>query len=156
MKLSEYPNQMLKALVNAYNQYPGDLSEPNSGMDLWGLAVSADIISREDVSIFHEHWVGGDSTFELHGVVVGDIFAAADERRRRGRMRTVKEEFDEQRICVLLPTPEGIDYAKWLMRPWYRKMWDLFKGDVRTIIVTVIIAVIITILTNWILRMLDW
>jgi len=58
---------------------------------------------------------------------------------------------------ALFPTiPNGIDHAHWLMRPWYRKALDALKGDVRTIVVSVITAVIVTFLTTWLLRILDW
>lgn len=56
---------------------------------------------------------------------------------------------------IVLLSP-GIDHARWLMRPWYVKMWDFFKGDVRTIVVAIVSAVVITIVTNLVLRALGW
>ena len=43
--------------------------------------------------------------------------------------------------------PQGIDCARVLLRPWHGKLWDLFRGDLRTIVVSVITATLVTLMT---------
>jgi len=49
------------------------------------------------------------------------------------------------------PTSAGIDHAHHLMRPWYKRMWDYFEGDIRAIVVAAMTAIVITVITNLIL-----
>jgi hypothetical protein len=57
------------------------------------------------------------------------------------------------------PTPRGqVEIACYrvsekglaIFLPWYRKMWHVFRGDVRTVLVSVITAIIISIATIYI------
>jgi hypothetical protein len=156
MKPSEYPELMLKALVSKWDKHPGELSEPSLGFDIWGLAVEAGMISRNDIDTFREHWLGGDSTFEMHGVVVGDIFAAVDVMRQRGWIQTIKTEFDGKPVYAYKPTIAGSEHGLFLNRSYfYRKCWYPLKGDVRAIVVSVITSLIITVATFFVLRALD-
>ncbi|TET75880.1 MAG: hypothetical protein E3J42_02555 [Dehalococcoidia bacterium] len=50
----------------------------------------------------------------------------------------------------------GIDHGKWLMRAWYRKAFDAVKGDIRTVVVAIITAIIITVVTILILKWIGW
>jgi len=153
MKPSEYPELMLKALVSKWDKHPGELSEPGLGFDIWDLAIKACIISDEEVSILREHWVGGDSNFEIHGIVVGDIFAAVDLMKQRGWIQTIKTELDGKSIYAYKPTIVGLEHGRFLNRScFYRKCWYPIKGAVWTIV----IAIITTILTTLVLKAIDW
>lgn len=74
---------------------------------------------------------------------------------------TVSEELSEQAWVSgeyvveweLLLT--GIDHAHHLARPFYRKLLDFIKGDVRTIVIAALTAAVIAIVTELIVRAFD-
>ena len=48
----------------------------------------------------------------------------------------------------LKPTYKGITHGRWLMSPWYRKIWSKIEKDIRTIVIAIIIAILTTIIMN--------
>ncbi len=144
---SKCAEKMLVALVKEYDQNAFILSEPGFGLDGWDLAAKVGITPAEKVEEYRQAFLSG---------CPGDIPEMASLMKRRGWV-----EFSDLGVYgkyspVLFPKVEGIDHAHWLMRPWYRKALDALKGDIRTIVVAVITAIIITLLTTWILRLLSW
>jgi len=144
---SKCAERMLIALVKEYDWNPAMLSEPGFGLDGFDLAGKAGIISAKKVEEYRKAFFSGYPS----GIPV---------------MTTLMEERDwvefsdlgtyGEHSKALFPTVEGIDRAHWLMHPWYHKALDALKGDVRTIVVAVITAIVITLLTTWILRLLGW
>jgi len=134
--------QMLKAIVRVYDSDPLRFSDPGSALDVWELCIKAGIYAEKDVSL---------QTF--YGSPWRDaVGAVIDEMKGREWVDT-NAAFGQ---IWIWPLPEGIDEGRRLMRPWYQKAWDFFKGDIRTIVITVITALIITVLTTWLLRKLGW
>ena len=108
------------------------------------------------LSLEGDFWTKGDQQTpeqeQADGERTRNLLQAVEELRLRGLV-----DADQAVVKInvrLRPTKEGLDRVDWLMRPWYRKMFDLYKGDVRTIIVSVITAVITTIVLYFILRAL--
>ena len=163
MKPRQYPEQMLKTLVGEY--------ESSGGADVraWGmegrkLVVEAGIFSAEVM----ERALKGYKYDELVGDYVytvsnpdtrfaKELNAAARYMKDKGWISILSAEegrVEDGVYSRLKPIPKGIDYAHQIMRPWYRKAWDFFKSDIRTIVVAIITAIIITILTTLVLRIL--
>jgi len=138
---------MLAALVKEYEQHPWRLSEPGYGLDAWDLAAKARIIPDGKVEEYRQAFLSGSPE---------DITEMASLIERRGWAKSSDLGAYARHSRALWPTPEGIDHAHWLMRPWHRKALDALKGDMRTVVVAVITAIIITLLTTWILRLLSW
>ncbi len=80
-----------------------------------------------------------------------EISVAAEQLENRLFMTTHGMTFEPEHSGIK-PTSLVIDHAHWLMHPWYVKMWHFFKGDVRTALIAVITAVVITIVTTLVLR----
>jgi hypothetical protein len=135
IKPSEYPDVILKSLVKAYDDMNNNKarSEGFSFIEILDLAgmiqeySTGDIDTKEIYNYLHE--------LQANSYIYESGYA------------------DRSPLYKL--TREGIRYAYWLMRPWYRKAFDFMKGDVRTIVVSVITALIITVATFFIIRALD-
>lgn len=163
MKPSQYPEQMLKTLVREY-EISGDAELRAWGIEGRKLAVKAGIFSDEVIKRgLKGYWYNdevGDYSYSLSNVDTRsliEISAAVRYMQAKGwiTLSSAGNGVAENSIYGRLNlTPDGIDYAHQIMRPWYRKAWDFFKSDVRTIVVAIITAIIITLLTTWILRIL--
>ena len=162
MKPGQYPEQMLKTLVKEYE------SSEDAEVRAWGmegrkLAVKAGIFSAEVIESalkgYRYELEFSDYVYSLsvNTQPLMEINAAVKYMRAKGWITLLSQEepaVEEGVYSSLKPTPEGIDYAHKIMRPWYRKAWNFFKSDVRTIVVAVITTIIITLLATWVLRIL--
>ena len=145
-KPSEYPERMLKALVKEYD-VPGNVSIRRDGMPLTILAVRAGIVedyeTRERISNTVVRLVYGDFPSEIE--------AALRLIEEAGWVTKLGSASDPS----IRPTVEGLRHGRWLLRPRYRKAFDAVKGDVRTVIVALVTATIVTIATTLIIEGLD-
>jgi hypothetical protein len=156
MKPGQYPEQMLKTLVKEYES-SGDAGVRAWGMEGRKLVVKAGIFSAD---VIESALKGYQYEFDIGEYVyisnvdtrpLKEINAAAEYMQTKGWITLSSTEEGMAADGVygnLKPTPEGIDHAHQIMRPWYRKAWDFFKNDVRTIVVAIITAIIITLLTT--------
>ena len=144
---SKCAERMLIALVKKYDQDPWTLSEPGFGLDGWDLAGKAGIISAKKIEEYRRQALSGYPS---------DIPEMTSLMKQRGWIEFSDLGAYGKYSKALFPTVEGIDHAHQLIRPWYRKALDVLKGDIRTIVVAVITAIVITLLTTWILRLLGW
>jgi hypothetical protein len=134
-KPSEYPDVILKSLVKAYDDMNNNKAraEGFSFTEILGLAgmrqeyTTGDIDTKEIYNYLHD--------LRTSGYIYESGYADSSQSYKLTR--------------------EGICYAYWLMRPWYRKAFDFMKGDVRTIVISVITALIITVATFFVLRALN-
>jgi len=145
IKPIEYAERMLIAFAKESNQSLCRLAEPGFELDEWDLAAKADIIPKEAVE---------KRRLAFYSGAIDDLHFIANLMIEKGWVKSKK--FDESSPRVLFPTSEGMGHAQWLMRPWHRRMWDYLKGDVRTIIVSVVSALLTTILIYWLSRLLGW
>jgi hypothetical protein len=141
MRPMEWAARMLKVLICEYEDNPARFSDPGQAIDIWELAVKAGIISGEKVSM--QDFYSGHPFRDAIDTVIAEM--------KRREWISTDSTFAQTWVFLL---PAGIDEGRRIIRPWYRKVWDFFKGDVRTIIIAVITALIITLLTNWLLRVL--
>ena len=161
MEPGQYPERMLKTLVKEYE------SSEDAGVRAWGiegrkLAVKTGIFSAEVIESalkgYRYDFAIGDYSYSLSVDTqpLMEINGAVRYMQAKGWITLLPPEdgVEDGVYSILQPTPEGIDYAHQIMRCWYRKAWDFFKSDVRTIVVAVITAIIITLLTTWVLRVL--
>ncbi len=161
-RFSKYPEYLLKALVRIRDAYPALIEQdPTSMPSKWELAQKSGIISSNDLELVYEYRITWSSMIgtpetpedkERTGIlrfVDENLDAAVKEMKERGWLSLVWE-------GGIWPSSDGVDYGRMLMRHWYVKMWDFFKGDVRTALITVITAVVITIITTLVLRALGW
>lgn len=44
------------------------------------------------------------------------------------------------------PRAAGLEHARNLTRPWYQKVWEYLKGDVRSVVAAVVTAIVTTLL----------
>lgn len=116
--------RMLKALVRAFDR-PTDVSA-YLGLTPIDLAVRAG--------------------FDASKVSFVDAETTLSELRRRGYVENVGVEKN------VGPTPAGLDYARWLLRPRWQKLLTYFQGDLRAVVVALITAL----LTTLVLRFLGW
>jgi len=144
MKPTEWATQMLRVLILEYNNNPARFSDPGQAIDIWELAVKAGIILSEKVSM--QNFYSGHPSRDAIDTVIAEM--------KRREWIDINGTFGQTWISRLLPA--GIDEGRRMIRPWYQKAWDFFKSNGRTMVVAVITALIITILTNWILRVLGW
>ena len=161
MKPGQYPEQMLKTLVREY-EISGDAGVRAWGMEGQKLAVKAGIFSAKIIERalkgYRYDFQVGDYSYSLSNPDIQsliEINAAARHMQAKGWITLLSAEegvVEDGVYGRLKATPEGIDYGHQIMRPWYRKAWDFFKSDVRTIVVAIITAIIITLLTTWALR----
>ena len=158
-KPSEYPERMLKALVKVRDCCPAmGVDDPTILPTKWHLARNAGIVSARELELAEKYAVSRNSCFmpqeltveqevrRLVGVA-GDLDAAMHEMKERGWILTWEDH--------AWPTKDGLDHGRLLMRTWYRKAFDAVKSDIRTIVVAVITAVIVTIATTLIIQLLD-
>ncbi len=162
MKPGQYPEQMLKMLVKEYE------SSEDAKVRAWGiegrkLAVKAGIFSAEVIENalkgYRYEFDVADYSYSssVDTQPLMEINAAVRHMKVRGWITILPTEEGVAEDGVygsLKPTPKGVDYAHQIMRPWYRRVWDFLKSDIRTIVVAIITAIIITILTTWVLRIL--
>lgn len=141
MRVRDWATRMLKAIIHEYDCNPARFSDPGLALDIWELAVKANIFKDKDVSM--QNFYSGHPFRDAIDTVVDEM----KEREWVNTSGTAGQTW-------IWPLPKGIDEGRRLMRTRYQKVWDFFKGDIRTIIVTIITALIITILTNWLLRVL--
>jgi hypothetical protein len=135
IKPSEYPDIILKSLVEAYD----DMSNTKARTEGFNFL---DILNHTGMT--NEYAAGDIDTKEIYNYL-HELQANS----------YIYESGYADRSPLYKLTREGIRYAYWLMRPWYRKAFDFMKGDVRTIVVSVITALIITVATFFIIRALD-
>ena len=162
MKPRQYPEQMLKTLVRKY-EISADAEVRAWGMKGRELAVEAGIFSAEAMERclkgYEYDYIVCDYAYSVNNPDVElakEINGAAEYMKDKGwiSISSAGENMGEEGVYSWLkPTPTGIDYAHELMRPWYRKVWDLLKGDIRTIVVAIITATIVTLLANLVLRL---
>lgn len=163
MKPGQYPEQMLKTLVKEYES-SGDAEVRAWGIEGRKLAVKAGIFSAKVVESAlkgyrYEFDIGDysySSSVDTRSLM--EINAAVRYMQAKGWVTLLPREegvVEDGVYGSLKPTPSGIDYAHQIMCPWYRKAWDFFKSDIRTIVVAIITAIIITLLTTLVLRILD-
>jgi hypothetical protein len=162
MKPVQYPEQMLKTLVKEY-EISGAAEVRAWGIEGRELAVKAGIFSAEVIESalkgYRYELEFSDYVYSLsvNTQPLMEINAAVRYMKTKGWITLLSREepaVEEGVYSSLKPTPEGIDYAHKIMRTWYRQAWDFFRSDVRTIVVAVITAIIITLLTTLVLRVL--
>ena len=163
MTPGQYPEKMLKTLVREY-EISGDAKVRAWGMEGHKLAVKAGIFSAEVIERalkgYKYYYDVGDYSYSGDNPdtpSLMEINAAARHMQDKGWITVSSAEegvIEDGVYSRLKPTPEGIDYAHQIMRPWHRKAWDFFRSDIRTIVVAIITAIIITLLTTWVLRLL--
>lgn len=142
MRPIEWATRMLRVLIREYENNPARFSDPGQAIDIWELAVKAGIIS--DKKVGKQDFYSGHPFRDAIDAVIGEM--------KRREWIGIGGTFGETWV---FPLPAGIDEGRRIIRPWYRKAWDFFKGDVRTIVIAVITALVITLLTNWLLRVLS-
>lgn len=142
---SKGAEKMLAALVKEYEQHPWRLLEPGYGLDAWDLAAKARIIPTGKVEEYRQAFFSGfpENITEMASLI-----------ERRGWVKSSDLGVYGRDSPALWPTPEGIDYAHWLTRPWHRKALDALRSGVGAIVVRVIAGIIIALLTAWLLRIL--
>ena len=141
-KPSEYPERVLKALVK---EYDSNLEIRSNGMAEDSLAGKAGVVDDYTEEIIpNKKWTYGPFQLEMHAAI-----------RVLEDAKYVTAEWSGS-DTLIKPTYEGLDHARWLMRPWYRKISDYFKGDIRTIVIAVVIALLTTLLIHWISQLLGW
>jgi len=145
LKPIQHAERMLIALAKESNQSLGYLAEPGFGLDEWDLAAKAGIIPTETVE---------KRRLAFYSGYIDDLPSIAGLMIQEGWVRSIK--FDESSPRVLFPTFEGMRHARWLMRPWYQKVWDYLKGDIRTTVFAVIAALLTTLLIHWIFQLVGW
>ncbi len=138
----EWTLQLLKAIVREYDSNPLRFSDPGLALDIWELCVKAGIFTEKDVSL--QTFYGSPWRDAIDSIIA----------EMRGRKWVDTNDASGQ--SWIWPLHEGIDEGRRLMRPWHHKAWDFIKGDIRTIVITVITALIITVLTTLLLRKLGW
>lgn len=160
MKPGQYPEQMLKTLVKEY-EGSEDAKVRAWGMEGQKLAIKAGIFSAEVIESalkgYHYEFDVADYSYSssVDTRPLMEINAAVRNMKVRGWITLLSTEEGVAEDGVygsLKPTPEGMAYAHQIMRPWYHKAWDFFKSDIRTIVVAIITAIIITLLTTLVLR----
>ena len=116
--LAAKPDIVLKALVR---EYDSNLNVRDNGMAESTLAAKADIVKDyEEEIIPNRKWSYGPFELEMHAAIRILEDAKYITAERPGSDNFIK------------PTNEGLDHARWLMHPGYRKTWDYVTGDVRT------------------------
>lgn len=146
MKPSEHPEQMLKVLVREYNA-PRNVSIRHNGIAFTTLAVQTgiakDYIRKQHISNTEIRYTVGDFPSEMSAALRLLEKEGLVEKRGAGS------------DTHILPTVEGLCHGRWLLRPWYQKIWDTIKNDVRNIIVTFIVAILVSISTYLIMQALS-
>ena len=138
---SEYPNLVLKALLR---EYDSNLEVRNKGLSETILVVKAGIVKDYEEDIGNNKRTYGDFVSEMK-----EVLRVLEDQQYITLSPYLVDRF-------VKPTAKGIAHARWLMRPGYQKAWDYLKGDIRTTVIAVITALLITLLINWILRLLGW
>jgi hypothetical protein len=149
---------MLKAIVREYEDDPGRwrlVFETGESIDGFDIAEWAGFIGKghaEDNRYLY-HGTSPKKTFpKVSNVSLMDIPVFIAEMKAREWVTQYQSE--EGYHTVIEPTPKGIDEGRRLLRPRYIKMWDFMKGDVRTVIVAGITAVVVAVVTALVMRAL--
>lgn len=141
-KPSEYPERVLKALVREYNS---EVNVRSNGITEPTLAVKSGVFEDYTEEIIpNKKWTHGPFQLEMRAAIRVLEDAKYITVEGSGVDRLIK------------PTHKGLVHARWLMRPWHHKIWDYLKGDVRTIAVAAITALLTAVLTYWVLQLLGW
>ena len=151
--MTKWSESLLVALVKEYERTPGMMVVRGFGETTLDLAVKAHIVS-EGVFESHNDFLNGNDSACFEGVYIANLLEKADMMRKREWAETKEDEDHYERRWH--PTPAGIDHARRLMRPWWVKFFDGIKGDVRTSLVSVVFAILTTLLTTLILKLFGW
>ncbi|MDO8751119.1 MAG: hypothetical protein Q7K03_08255 [Dehalococcoidia bacterium] len=151
----KWPELFLVALVKQYEKAPGVMSAPGFGETPLDLAVEAGIMSN---AVFkseeYKTYLQGYEWATFQEVTIADVLEATRMMAMRGWAESQRDKVQNESIW--LPTLAGIDYARRIMRPWWLKLLDGIKGDLRSILVSVITAIAATVLTTLLLKLLGW
>ncbi len=136
----KWPNYILVALVKSYEAAPGESSEPEFGMDPISIGIKAlildkGIIKSNELREFRQ----GNQFVSFKGVKIADVYEALTQMKNQGWGWYKRG----QDATCWIPTPAGIDQAHLFMRPLYLRIIFAAIGDVRTIVISAITAVII-------------
>ena len=154
-KPSKWAELFLKILATRYDKYPGEMANPEFGLDSVGLAVASGVIDKKSVREAEESWQQGDDFAMAGGVPLADVHEAVKQMKQRGWIELQRRQWDSgHRASCWVPTAKGIDHAHQSMRPLWVKLFDYFKGHIQTIVVSVITSVITAVATYFVLRAL--
>jgi hypothetical protein len=131
---------LLIALVKSYETSPGEQSDPQFGLDPISMGIKAGILDEEVwKSKELEEFRQGNRLVSFKGVQLADVYEAINQMKNRGWILFKREE----RLSCWVPTPAGLDQAHSFMRPLYLKVAYSAVGDVRTIVVSAITALVV-------------
>jgi len=136
LKHSEYPDLVLKALVEEYDSSV----DARSGGTSWTFLCLKSALMDD----YTKKTKDGKEDKESYD---SRFFQEMDEVIRILKNEEYIDTLGSGIDTIFKPTYKGIARARHLLRPWYKKVWDIAKGDLRTIIVAIITAIITALVT---------
>ena len=137
LKPSEYPDQILKALLNAYDD-PDNAKAREEGIGFLEILQLA----------------GMTKEYAAYDISTQEIY---EYLRQLSASGYIYESSRANGQPLYKPTPKGLDYGRFLNRSWfYRKCVHPIKGDIRTVVFALITAIIVTIVITVILKAIGW
>ena len=140
MEFKHWPKHMLVALVESYHMAPAECATPEFGMSGMAIAIAAGVLDKSVLSSNEfENFKQGDQSASFNDVQLADIYEAIRQMRDRGWIYSNQEEG----VLYWLPTPGGIDQAYVFTRPLWLRVAHAIGGDMRTVVVSAVTAVVI-------------